>query len=554
MIPDPQHAARPAGWSAAGILTVLCIVCLAPFVGKAFHVDDPLYVWAGEHIRTHPLDFYGFAVNWFGTESTMATVMKNPPLTSYYIALASLVLGRSEAALHVAFMVPAVGAVLGTYAVATLLCARPVLAALGTLLTPLFLVSASTLMCDVPMLCFWMWATYCWVRGVTERRPGWLVAGAGLVTLSALSKYIGVSLIPLLGAYALAHKRPLACLPLLIPVAVLAAYQWGTQQLYGQGLLLDAMASATSLRWTETVSTAAKVITALSFTGGGCITAVACLASGVGWRVRIAGTFGGVAVPVALLAVDPFPIDPLRLDGHTRWAYVAQLGLFASCGLTLVAAVARELWRRRDPEARLLALWVAGTLVFAAAANWTVNGRALLPLAPAAGIVAARAAARPGRWWPVAPLAAGAALSLLCVHADSAQAETARVAATRVRELAAGRSGTVWFLGHWGFQYYMQAWGARPADALRLAPVEGDLLAEALNNSHNFQLDVPADAVEVVERLALPVFPWLGTMRIELHAGFYSDQWGALPYGFGNAPPEQYDVVAVKRAGIRAAL
>lgn len=61
---------------------------LVPYVNKAFHIDDPLFIWPAKHIRTEPLDFYNFNVNWNGTMMPMWTRSQNPPLTSYYLALA----------------------------------------------------------------------------------------------------------------------------------------------------------------------------------------------------------------------------------------------------------------------------------------------------------------------------------------------------------------------------------------------------------------------------------------------------------------------------------
>ena len=48
-------------------------------------------------------------------------------------------LGWSERALHLAFLLPAVAAVLGAYALARELCSRPFLAALIVALSPVFL-------------------------------------------------------------------------------------------------------------------------------------------------------------------------------------------------------------------------------------------------------------------------------------------------------------------------------------------------------------------------------------------------------------------------------
>src|SRR5271157_4582503 len=72
------------------LLAVLTILCLLPFADKAFHIDDPLFVWTAKNIQTNPLDPYGFDVNWYGTWMRMADVNKNPPIVSYYIAIVAI--------------------------------------------------------------------------------------------------------------------------------------------------------------------------------------------------------------------------------------------------------------------------------------------------------------------------------------------------------------------------------------------------------------------------------------------------------------------------------
>src|SRR5262249_34187791 len=143
-------------------LILLCVATFAPFVNKAFHIDDPLFLWTAQQIQTHPADFYGFNVNWHRTEQPMSVVMKNPPLAAYYIALVGSLFGWKEITLHLAFLPWAVGAVLATYHLAQRFCSRPLLAAMATLLTPVFLVSSSTIMCDTMMLCLWLWAMVFW--------------------------------------------------------------------------------------------------------------------------------------------------------------------------------------------------------------------------------------------------------------------------------------------------------------------------------------------------------------------------------------------------------
>ena len=157
---------------------VATTACLFPFLNKAFHIDDPLFIWTAKHIQTSLFDFYGFTGNWYGTEKPMAEVIKNPPGTSYFIALVGFLFGWSEIALHTAFMIPAVVAISGTYYLGKQFCSRPELAALATLLTPAFLVSSTNIMCDIMMLSLWVWSLVFWVQGMKENKPlkllGWV--------------------------------------------------------------------------------------------------------------------------------------------------------------------------------------------------------------------------------------------------------------------------------------------------------------------------------------------------------------------------------------------
>ena len=124
-------------------MTAITIACLLPFVGRAFNIDEPLFLWAARHIQSHPLDFYGFSVNWLDCLRPMRLMMLNPPLVAYYMAAAARIVGWGEVGLHIAFLVPAIAAVLGTYVLARRFCSHPLIAALATLLTPVFLLSGA---------------------------------------------------------------------------------------------------------------------------------------------------------------------------------------------------------------------------------------------------------------------------------------------------------------------------------------------------------------------------------------------------------------------------
>ena len=148
------------------LLVIVTLLCLVPFLGKAFNIDAPLFIWSAQHIQSHPLDFYGFSINWYGTEERAAEIIKNPPFASYYIALAGFIGGWSEISLHLAFLLPAMLGVLGTYLLASELSQFPLTAALMSLLTPVYILSSTMVMCDTMMLAMYVWAIFFWVKGM----------------------------------------------------------------------------------------------------------------------------------------------------------------------------------------------------------------------------------------------------------------------------------------------------------------------------------------------------------------------------------------------------
>ncbi|MEM7017857.1 MAG: hypothetical protein AAF512_11035, partial [Pseudomonadota bacterium] len=66
------------------------------FIGKAVHIDDAMFIWTAQQIVSHPFDFYGFTMNWYGVDSAMFAVNQNPPGVAYYLALFGSVWGCKE--------------------------------------------------------------------------------------------------------------------------------------------------------------------------------------------------------------------------------------------------------------------------------------------------------------------------------------------------------------------------------------------------------------------------------------------------------------------------
>src|SRR3974390_1236347 len=250
-------------------LLLLTAACLVPFAGKAFFIDDTLFLRAAQQIQKHPLDFYGFDINWFGYTTPMTVAFDNPPFTSCFIALVALFLGWSEWALHLAFLLPAFAAVWGIYALAKNYCERPFTAALLAMLTPVFLISATAVMCDVMELAFWVWTLVFFEKGLRTGSRAAFVTSGMLAGFTLLTKYPGLSLVPLLLAYGFFAKRRPGwwMVAPAFPLIFAAGYQCLTYRLYGHGLILGAAHEASKFRANTHVASWEQVIVGASFVG-----------------------------------------------------------------------------------------------------------------------------------------------------------------------------------------------------------------------------------------------------------------------------------------------
>jgi 4-amino-4-deoxy-L-arabinose transferase-like glycosyltransferase len=531
-------------------LGLLVAVMLGPFLAKPFNIDDPLFIWQAQHVQAHPANPFGYEVNWYGAVQSMATVATNPPLAGYYFALTGGVFGWSEISLHCAGWLAALAVILGTHRLASRLCEHPLLAACAVLSSPIFLVSANTVMCDVLMLAFWVWAVACWVEGLEQNSYSKIFFAGLLVALALLTKYFGAMLIPLLAAHGALQKRKLGgwVLGLLVPIAALGLFQWLMSALYGHNIFSDSAGFVANARGQLGFSKPASAVIALAFAGGGAASAV--LLAPWLWRVRTAAiVFCLAAVAAGLLwftggLMQKYP----ALEGVAHAEVGWQLIFWAGAGALVLSLAVDVLLQPRDACAWLLTLWLAGTFAFAAFGNWIVNGRSILPMLPAVGILLARRWQFSGQKNPRAirtVLAASAIFALFVAFSDFQLAVAVRRCA---RESMAqyGQGGRVWFEGHWGFQYYMDKLGARAVDYNTFKQTAGEILVVPLNNTQT--LFPPEDIIASRDNVSVAGPTGLTTWQRTLGAGFYSSVSGPLPFAFGDAPAESVVVYQWKTA------
>lgn len=535
------------------VVVTTSLLLLLPFLGKAFHMFDPIYLWVAEQIQHSPFDFYGFDVNWHGQPQPVAQLMQDPPGLSSYLAAASSLLGRGETAIHAAMILPTLALILGTYALSARWCSGPRLAALMLLAMPGFLVSATSVTPDVTMLALGCWALVAWRVGVERRSIGGLLVACLLATFCAMAKISGIAIVPLLAVYALLRERRwLWWIPfLVIPLAAIGAYQAHIGSHYGIQPIVG-IAPGTATVPGDGLGAARNLLVGLSFLGG-------CLLTGLFyapwlWSLRAGIVGAGLAIlgTVALFGLEIPPSERNALDAAPQWLLSLQFGVFVACGAQWLAIAATDLYRRRDADSLVLVLWLAGTLLFASTLHSSMNASNMLPAAvPAAILLARRLEARDlpatarSAWLRLLPLAPAVAVALAVAAADHAHAGNAKFAAQELARRHAPHPGTLWFQGAWGFQDYAQRSGARKLDLSDSQLEAGDVLIIPVENT-GIEM-IPMGPVSLIERAAFPLGRRFETMSRSAGAGFYSSSWGPLPFAIATAEPDEYYVLRARR-------
>lgn len=520
-------------------LLLLAAVCALPFLGKAFHIDDPFWIWTAKQIQVHPLNFYGYRANWFGTEQWMFEITKTPPLFAYFLWAASVILGWTEKAMHAACFIPAAITLGGSYFLAKESDTDYFYAALLVLVSPVFQICSTNIMSDMMMTGFFVWSVVFWVWGAKRSEPVYYFLSAVSTTLAVLSKYNGVLAIFVILAFEFLEKKRCRkeLLFLFIPVGAVGFYEILTYKLYGVGLVAQTLSFTVNFTAGTNRDWLTSLMAGLSFLGGG--TGLICFLGFfalkkqkmAGWFVVLVALAFIGGVTAGLKAV------PQAQDQAQIWIGAVQTGIWAMGGTSILIWATLMVWRERTVQNGLLYAWLFGTFVFAVFLNWSVTGRAFLPIIVPVAIFATKflKVQLPGLGRTKAALILlTLVLSTALNYADWSVARSAREFSLTLKKHFIDTGQTVWFQGHWGFQYYMEEIGAKPLDRERPQFKEGDIIVVPNVNAGLFEL--PESLVTEIAVVHKDVCSWATVFHGLKGAGFYTDLFGPAPFIFGRVP------------------
>jgi hypothetical protein len=381
------------------------------------------------------------------------------------------------------------------------------------------------------MLAFYLGSIALFVRAVDEDRDG-LRAAAGLAAAAAvLTKYFALTLLPVLALYALlAHRRVGRDLAvLLLPLAAFGFWTWASG-----GHVLEAFGYRSGERG-DLDLVAIKLLTTLSFSGG--LLVVPLLSPLVlAGRSRIWAGLASVAMLVLawlfLRRVSPHDFGP----GNEILFFALIAGATA-----FLVKVGEEVRSLQAPLDWLLWSWLVGGVVFCVFFNWTVNARTIVLFGPPAMLLWARwteerAGARK------LSLALTALVGVVVVAADGEFAEFGRREAARWSAAEPDRERLV-FVGHWGFQHYMEEAGFTHLALSQPPPPGTQVVIPRTHRRGSRRLsDLPL-SLEVVSRDDRPARLPVAVMNTRRGAGLHGAVHGPLPFVFTRGPLEEVAVL-----------
>lgn len=437
---------------------VLAAVLTLANAAKPVLVDDTAYLAFARHLAKNPFEPYGFELFWYDRpQPAMQIVM--PPVVPYWLALGIAAFGENLLLLKL-WLFPF--ACILAYSVRSLVwrfvphdCEWiAILLVVGPGTFPFF-----NFMLDLPALALQLAAVALAIRGIESPKKGRYALAAGLAMGLALqTKYSALGL-PGAILFVGRVRGALRFAVTIVAIGAISFLAWEVAVMATHGY---SHFFVHTFGYAKTTSFQAKLALAIGLAGHLGLTAgwvgLAALPNRMRcWAIAVFGAF------FVALAFIPFP-------GASTAAGIACVSL----GILVLIAECRFSFRFDCSwETLFLGGWFAcEVLVYFLIAPFPA-GRRVLAISVVLVLMIARAIRI-----PISAIALGLILGILVTALDAWDATAERELPQRAAQHARDRgwTGTGYFIGHWGFQYYAERKGMKLVDPDRTTFQPGDWL------------------------------------------------------------------------------
>jgi len=537
-------------------------ITLAPlllFAQKPFHIDDSAFLEIAQNILEHPLDpFHGSVAlvdhdreifKRLGKTPNTFESMSHPPLVPYVMAAVIKLRGKvDEFALHLAFLIfPLVACVSGFY-IAERFTNSPFVAVLLLVTCPIFMLNAQNLMTDVPALALTLCSVALFIHSVEQERILFAVLSGILAGLSALTRYPGLITPLLLIVYSLITRKGLrlSIVATLLAVTVFGIWVvenfaiYSTPHIWASYKFYKSFYAYHSFGIKDTLIKTASNFSAI----GGC----AFLAAIFLFYFRKKRFSIGFLIAIVINAVLLFLLKKftLALEDYSGPQF-GVLCFFLFAGIYFVSEAIRIVFRNAEnPSIRFLGLWFLLTLLPALFLLPFGTGRYMLPaLFPLILILIAD----PDRDFNLGKKTFSTIVvitfvfGLILSWTDFELALIYKIFPQSIRKTYP--NAKIWFIGEWGFRYYMKEEGGLYLLSDDTRPGPGDVIVKPqMAGLHQMAASVSNQCMVYDPFVLFSPNP-LKILNLPSKAGFYSSGFGLLPFSAGATPLESIDICRI---------
>jgi hypothetical protein len=466
------------------LVGLTALAATLPFLNKAFHVDDVLYLFgAAQVLRGH--DAYHGVVLWDAKDGQPAAMFDtdfNPPLWKYVLAAAIHLFGHAEWKLHLVTSVFVVAAAYGVFQVSRRWSRHPIWCTAMIVLGPFFL-PAQNIMLEGPVLCLAIWAVECQLRAAENGRTRWSWLAGLFLALAIFTKYTAALLLIVLLLHAYTCRRPrllIATIPFVGGLMIWLLHNillYGRSHVWSHGVTYDVgewpVRVLIVLRCVGSVTVFGPAIVVLLLRGG----------RGTRWFLCAAVLLAALAAALDVRQAQAYrELEGWRLTEVQTQLQTVHFFCFTFHGaltvLGLVGCLAHR-WRVGGRQSSTPAVWIVpGTwltvtfLFNVVSVPFNAIRHLHFFLVALVGLTDyLLQESMPAGSWRRGLLVGSTVLAFALATADYEFANTYRTVARNelsalVRQL--GLEGRrVWFMGTWGFAYYARPGGAGALPWLR---------------------------------------------------------------------------------------
>jgi len=522
------------------LILSVAVVWLAFSLAKPVTIDDAAYFMFAEQIASHPGDPYGFLIIWYQTLQPAIDVLA-PPVWPYWWAAAVRMFGGHEWAWRlwqfpfVCLFVASFGALARRFVPGPWANVLPVF----VVMSPVFLPGLN-LMLDVPALALALAGFALFLRASDRESAGGAALAGVIVGLAMQTKYTVVFVPVAMACYAAFLGRiRLALVAGSAAAAVFASWEVAMIWRYGQSQFMAGLlkpGGGLAQKWTL-----AQAFLTLAGGAGSAWGFLGMTALGARGRLIGPAMLASLAAFVALGWLPdriPVPLPEVLATalGRSGFDLNPALDLSRVLGALVVVsltAVAARLWRAADRTDMFLMAWLALEVVGYLLLSPFPAVRRLMGLAVVSALTIGRLACRTGvnperERLSRAVVIYGAALAVVFAVTDRADAVAQRDGAARAADVAHAQArepgARVWYVGHWGFQFYAERGRMEPVVPGSSLLRQGDVLVvpgrpvDAQRVWLPLSHVAPVAQVTIDDRLPWRTVPWYYAGRVPLSA------------------------------------